>query len=413
MRFRGTAILGRATAQPDQMRAFAQSINRDAPDLAPLYLELGRRLAVRGDLAFAQAIYETDCFREIAAPHNYGGLGNAGREAGGAVFGTPVDGVLSHLQRLFAYATTSPLPGQMRKVDPGFDSVPRGSAPYTGDLSWRWRAEGGYGQAVERILGEMLMEPGAGEPYQITRAYVQGVEQPGGPRGWQGVKGLVIHRMAGPGADAWTTRRYIGDAAGGGPAATHFVVDDTVILHLAQIGAVAHHTPGKNVTHLGIAVCEHNWGTRAWGETYRRLAWLVAYLVRCFQLSITDVTGRFWWEPVRCANDPTHLGWTRAEGRAGGLFDWNEFIADVQGRLAEGYAAAMAAEAVEPGAEPAVEPELVAVVVPESEPEPPLAPEPAPMAVAVAEPSPQPLQGRRPVRPGRQPCRARGHHRKW
>jgi hypothetical protein len=100
------------------------------------------------------------------------------------------------------------------------------------------------------------------------------------------------------------------------------------------IGEVAYHTIGKNHTHVGIETCEHNWGTPEWAGTYSRLVWLTAHLVKAFQLTIGDVTGHFWWDPVNRPYDPTHLGWTPAEGQATGLFDWNQFVADVQAELA-------------------------------------------------------------------------------
>ncbi len=339
MSYKGTAILGQATAQREQMEAHVRRLNPGAPDVAHLYLELGARLSIRGDLAFAQALHATDYFRgNAAARNNFGALGVSQDDPMGASFASPEEGVLAHLQRLFAYAGDAALPVEMKRVDPGFSHVPRASAPYVGDLSGRWSPDRQYGQKVDQILAAILMEPVPGEPDQITRAYLDPLSEtlPGSwptAAGWEGVRGIVVHRTGSPLADAWTIRGYLSDFAGQYREVTQFVVDHQQILQVVPIGVVAHHTPGKDSTHLGVAICEQTWGTASWSEAYQKLVWLCAYLVRVFRLSISDVTGHFWWDPVHHPYDPTCLGWTPQDGRARGLFDWNQFIADVRGRL--------------------------------------------------------------------------------
>ena len=177
------------------------------------------------------------------------------------------------------------------------------------------------------------------EPYVITEAFLStGSQNRPGPCDsggcWQGVRGIVVHRTADPVHDAWWIRDYFDTAPDGRYASSQFVVDDQVILQLMPIGEIAYHTSGKNYAYLGIETCEHNWGTAAWAETYRKLVWLTGYLVRTHGLTIADVTGHFWWDPVDRPCDPTHLGWTPAQGQATGLFDWNQFIVDVQAQLA-------------------------------------------------------------------------------
>lgn len=58
-----TPILGTSEATAGQMRAFVRRVNPGAPDYAQLYLEIGAKYGVRGDLAFAQAIKETGYWR--------------------------------------------------------------------------------------------------------------------------------------------------------------------------------------------------------------------------------------------------------------------------------------------------------------------------------------------------------------
>lgn len=344
MAYQGTAILGLARAQLTQLEAAVRRINPSAPPVAELYLRYAPLLGVRGDLAYAQALHETGHFRYggLVKPeqNNFAGIGATGPGNPGATFRSPDEGVLAHLQHLFAYASTHPLPEGMKKVDPRFDRVQRGSATYIGDLNGKWAVPGtNYGQSIDRILADILMEPDESEPYQVTKAYLDTDSQnrPGpcsGSRCWEGVRGIVVHRTASPTMDARAIRNYFNDAPDGRFASSQFVLDNEEILQLMPVGEIAHHTRGKNFTHLGIETCEHNWGTEAWEETYRKLVWLTAYLVRKFALSISDVTGHYVWDPVDRPYDPTYPGWSPGDGKAKGLFEWNQFISDVKEQAA-------------------------------------------------------------------------------
>lgn len=343
MAYSGTAIMGRPMAQLAQLESLLRRVNTASPDVAPLYLELGPRLGVRGDLGFAQALHETHYFRcgGLVRPeqNNYAGLGATGPGERGASFPTPAVGVMAHLQHLYAYASTDPLPAGMEQVDPRFHLVRRGSATQVGDLNGKWAVPGdAYGQSIDGILGRMLMEPTATEPYSITQALLSPESQnrPGrcSDSGcWQGVQGIVVHRTASPSMNAWAIRRYFNDAPDGRFASSHFVVDDQVLLQLIPIGEVAYHTAGRNLSLLGIETCEHNWGEETWPETYRKLVWLTAYLARTQGLDISQVTGHFQWDPVDRPYDPTHLGWRPGDGQATGLLTWSTFIADVSEQL--------------------------------------------------------------------------------
>jgi len=346
--YQGTRILGTATALPEQMDSTVRRVNPDAPDLIRLYLRLGPQLGVRGDLALAQAIHETDYFRYGGSvkpeQNNYGGIGATGPDQAGASFSTPEEGVLAHLQHLYAYASTDPLPDGMAKIDPRFDLVQRASARFIGELNGKWAVPGtGYGESVDRILGQILMRPATAEPYAITESYLEVTSQnrpgPCTDSGcWQGVSGIVVHRTASPSMDARAIRNYFNQAPDRRFASSQFVVDNTAILQLMPIGEVAYHTAGRNQSYLGIETCEHNWGTETWPETYRKLVWLTGYLVRAFGLNVGNVTGHFWWDPVNRPYDPTHLGWSPAEGKATGVFEWNQFIADVREEVKEAIA---------------------------------------------------------------------------
>lgn len=343
MPYKGTGIMGSAVALAAQMEGAVRRVNPAAPALAELYLSTGALLGVRGDLAYAQAIHETDYFRftGVVKPeqNNFCGLGAVDSNNPGHSFATPEEGVLAHIQHLFAYASTEPLPPDMPLVDPRFGLVTRGIAPFLGDLNGRWAVPGTtYGQAIDRKLGEVLMEDRPGEPYRITRAYLS-TSSPNRPGPcspdycWEGMQGIVTHRTASPSMNARAIRNYFDTSPDGRRASSQFVIDDQEILLLMPIGEIAYHTAGKNSTMVGIETCEHNWGTPAFAETYRKLVWLAGYLVRMFGLSIANVTGHFWWDPVNRPYDPTYMGWSPAQGKATGLFDWNTYVADVAAQL--------------------------------------------------------------------------------
>ncbi|MGX6443713.1 SPOR domain-containing protein [Neobacillus sp. K501] len=158
-------ILGPISISAEQMNQFAKSINPKAPELGALYQTLGGYYGIRGDVAFAQALHETDYFRYTGdvrtEQNNYSGIGATGGEQRGASFATPEEGVLAHLQHLYAYATTAPLPNQYNLVDPRFHLVQRGSAPAWVDLNGKWAVPGDqYGQSIlnlyERMAGYVI-----------------------------------------------------------------------------------------------------------------------------------------------------------------------------------------------------------------------------------------------------------------
>ncbi|TCJ06343.1 hypothetical protein E0Y62_00620 [Cytobacillus praedii] len=126
--------------------------------LADLYLSIGRMEGIRGDIAFAQAIHETGFFQYgndvLPEQNNFSGIGAVGGGAQGAFFNTPEEGVRAQIQHLKAYANNEPLVTE--KIDPRFDYVKRGIAPYWTDLNNRWAVPGnGYGEKVLSIFDEM------------------------------------------------------------------------------------------------------------------------------------------------------------------------------------------------------------------------------------------------------------------
>lgn len=144
-----------------------------SPELIDLYLRIGNQYGIRGDLAYCQAVKETEYFQFTgtvqADQNNYCGLWAVGSpctgqedlngadpslvwfEAGvhGAIFPTPEIGVEAHIQHLYAYASRDSLPSGKVLVDPRFNLVSRGCAPTWQGLNARWAVPGPtYGQSI-------------------------------------------------------------------------------------------------------------------------------------------------------------------------------------------------------------------------------------------------------------------------
>lgn len=162
------SIMGGIFLSAEQLNSFVNKTNPQAIKLGNYYVNLGSYYGIRGDIAFAQAILETDYFRftGVVQPHqnNFAGIGSTGPDDSGAIFKNPSDGVLAHIQHLFAYASQSPLPNQYPLVDPRFHLVKRGSAPHWVDLNGKWAVPGGnYGQTILNIYNRMLKQEKAGK----------------------------------------------------------------------------------------------------------------------------------------------------------------------------------------------------------------------------------------------------------
>ena len=157
----GYAILGQTYLSPHHMNQYVKEINADAIELGQYYLTFGAYYGIRGDIAFAQAMHETDYFRftGVVKPeqNNFAGIGATGPDNPGSSFDTPRDGVLAHLQHLYAYATDEPLPKEYPLIDPRFDLVDRGSAPTWVNLNGRWAVPGdNYGQSILGLYEKMI-----------------------------------------------------------------------------------------------------------------------------------------------------------------------------------------------------------------------------------------------------------------
>lgn len=168
-------ISGRRVASLAQMIAFTTKVNPGFnPKIADAYVKVGDRYNIRGDMALCQAIIETNWFRfggdVQAGQNNFAGLGASGGVKGSS-FPTIEEGVTAHIQHLFAYATTSPLPTGEKIVDSRFTYVTRGSAPTWEDLAGKW-AVPGYNKSKYSSL-EQAMQAGATYGQQIVAIHQQ------------------------------------------------------------------------------------------------------------------------------------------------------------------------------------------------------------------------------------------------
>lgn len=159
------SILGESQIDAHTLWLFVRRHNADFPiEIAEAFLSIGRSYGIRGDVALCQAIIETGWFRfadgTAVTPdqHNYCGLGVTKRGQRGASFDTIEDGVRAHLQHLYAYASTEPLPIGEPLLDPRFSLVTRGVASSWHDLSNRWAMNPDYGQQILTIYSQLCGE---------------------------------------------------------------------------------------------------------------------------------------------------------------------------------------------------------------------------------------------------------------
>ena len=145
----GTRIMGKARCTAEQMRKFLKRHHPKADKkyllLPEIYLSEGTKEGVRGDLAFAQALHETNFFKfggdVLPSQNNFAGIGTTGNGIRGHSFATPQLGVRAHIQHLKAYASEASLANPC--VDPRFRFVKnRGCAPCIEDLGGKWAFPG-------------------------------------------------------------------------------------------------------------------------------------------------------------------------------------------------------------------------------------------------------------------------------
>lgn len=160
-----TLIEGDSKLTVSQMRAYIKSVNPNVADsvlnMIPYYISEGNAEGIRGDLAFCQSCLETGNFTFAGSAvtlnqNNFCGLGVTSNGMKGHFFATPQLGIRAQIQHLKAYANTESL--NRAQIDPRFQYVTRGSAPYLqwlgiqeNPLGYGWASGGDYGDHIMRI----------------------------------------------------------------------------------------------------------------------------------------------------------------------------------------------------------------------------------------------------------------------
>lgn len=122
--------------------------------LARTYIDEAEAEGINSDIAFCQMVHETNYLRfgDNVQPgqNNFCGLGATDKDEPGLSFPSVEIGVRAHIQHLKAYANARPL--RKRLVDPRFDRVNRGEAPYVEYLAGTWATDPQYGVKLKRKL---------------------------------------------------------------------------------------------------------------------------------------------------------------------------------------------------------------------------------------------------------------------
>ena len=142
----GTPIIGKSIISASHMDAFIKSINPNALPVANYYYEIGEKFGIRGDIAFCQAIFMTAWFKfgGLVEPYqnNFYGSNANGLEKP-TTFLSPLDGVIAHMQHLWAFENKKSLPEEFKKLsDPTFKQVARGTAKTWEELGAKWAVPG-------------------------------------------------------------------------------------------------------------------------------------------------------------------------------------------------------------------------------------------------------------------------------
>lgn len=139
----------------------------DAPTLkkfCEFYYEECEKEGIRAEVAFAQAMHETNFLRyggDVGIEQfNFAGIGATGNGAKGNSFATVRIGIRAQVQHLKAYANSEPL--MQECVDPRFAYVTRGCAPYVEWLSIPnnpqgkgWATDPNYAVKLRRMISAL------------------------------------------------------------------------------------------------------------------------------------------------------------------------------------------------------------------------------------------------------------------
>lgn len=162
--YRPIPIASRGRAQVNHLIRFFTETNprigiNYLTQLARAYIDEAEVEGINSDIAFCQMVHETNYLRfgDNVRPeqNNFCGLGATDKGEPGFSFPSVEIGIRAHIQHLKAYANARPL--RKKLVDPRFDQVSRGQAPYVEYLAGTWATDPQYGVKLKRKL-QMLEE---------------------------------------------------------------------------------------------------------------------------------------------------------------------------------------------------------------------------------------------------------------
>lgn len=151
--YTGTPISGTPLLTKNQLKKALLASNPAADSkIIDTYYSVSPIYGIKADLAFLQSMWETNWlkFTGTVKPeqNNFAGLGATGNGNPGLSFPSMEAGVEAHLQHLYAYCSTLPLPSGRTLYDSRFSLVIRGSAVYWEDLNGKWAVSPGYGERI-------------------------------------------------------------------------------------------------------------------------------------------------------------------------------------------------------------------------------------------------------------------------
>ncbi len=172
-------IMGESTTTVDQMVEYFKSSNVDYPGLelgaggaatleqfCQIYYEEAEAEGVRAEVAFTQAMKETGWLKfggiVKVGQFNFAGIGalDGNEEGQCASFKNVREGVRAQIQHLKAYGSEEPLKNDC--VDPRFERVKRGCAPYVEWLGikenpdgYGWASAEGYGHSIVDMIKKL------------------------------------------------------------------------------------------------------------------------------------------------------------------------------------------------------------------------------------------------------------------
>lgn len=124
-----------------------------------LYIDECSKYGVKAEVAFCQAMKETNFLKfsgDVKAnQYNFAGLGATGGGVSGASFRSIQEGIRAQVQHLYAYANKDASLTKDECVDPRFEYVKKGYAPYVEWLGQKenpfgegWATAEGYGKSI-------------------------------------------------------------------------------------------------------------------------------------------------------------------------------------------------------------------------------------------------------------------------